>query len=68
MSRTFGHVWAHVGHMWDARYSHAFTGPHMYLTCEKFSPHVGKRVKLEEHMWDTCKHMLAAFEPHADSM
>ena len=59
MSLTCSHMWAYVGHMWDTRHPHVFAGPHMCLTCEHFSSHVGKRVKLEQHMWATCEHMWA---------
>ena len=68
MSRTCGHMWANVGHMWDTRHPRVFAGPHMCLTCEKLSSHVGKRVKLEQHMWNTCEHMWATWGPHVDSM
>ena len=54
MSFTCGHTLARVGHMWGTRYPHVFAGPHMCLTCEKCSSHMGKRVKLEQHMWATC--------------
>ena len=59
MSLTCSHMWANVGHMWHTRYPHVFVRPHMCLTCEHLSSHVGKRVKLEQHMWDTCEHMWA---------
>ena len=52
---------AHVCHMWDTRHPHVSAGPHMCLTCDNFSSHVGKCVKLERHMWDT-------FEPHVGHM
>ncbi len=50
-------MWAHVGRMSNTRYPHVFARPHMCLTCEQFSSHVGKRAKLEQHMWATCEHM-----------
>ena len=38
--------------MSDTRHPHVFARPHMCLTCEKFSSHVGKRVKLKKvHFW-----------------
>ena len=40
--------------MWDTRHPHVLAGPQMCLTCETFPSHVGKRVKLEQHMWATC--------------
>ena len=46
-----------MGHVLDTRHQHALAGAHMRLTCEHFSSHVGKRVKLEQHM-----------EPRVDSM
>ena len=67
MSLTCGHMWAHVGHMWDTRYTHVLAGPHMCLTCQKSSSHVSKRVQLEQHMWATCEHMWATCGPHVDS-
>ena len=60
------HMWPHVGHMSDTGY--VFAEPHMCLTCEKSCSHVGKRVKLEQHMWATCEHMWATCGPHVDSM
>ena len=54
MSLTGGHMWVHVDHMWDTRHPHVFAGPRMRLTCENFSSHVGKRVKLKQHMWARC--------------
>ena len=57
MSLTCSHMWALVCHMWDIRYTHVLARPHMCFTCEQLSPHVGKRVKLEQHMWGTCEHM-----------
>ena len=59
MSLTYGHMWAHVGHMWDTRCPHVFAGPHVCLTCEKSFSRVGKRVKLEQHMWTICEPMWA---------
>ena len=54
MSLTCGHMWAHVGHMWDTRHPLVFAGPQMCLTCEKFFSHVGKLVNLVQNMWATC--------------
>ena len=62
MSLTCGDIWAHLDHMWHTRYAHVFAGPHICLTCEKYSSHVDKRVKLEQHMWDTCESMWATCE------
>ena len=50
MSRICGHMWAFVCHMWDTRYPRVFAGPHVCLTCENFSSHVGNPVKLEQHI------------------
>ena len=57
MSLTGSHMWVHVGHMWVTRHSHVIAEPHMCLTCDNCSSHVDKRVKLEQHTWDTCEHM-----------
>ena len=64
MSLTCSHMWVHVGHTWDTRYTRVFARPHMCFTCEKLSPHVGKLVKLEQHMWDTfLKHLIHMWAP-----
>ena len=65
MSRTCGHMWVHVGHMCDTRYPHVI--PHGCLKCEKSFSYVGKRVKLEQHMWATCEPVNPC-GPHVDSM
>ena len=60
------HMWPYVSSSWShvrhkicrtcKQDAHArFAGPHMCLTCEKYSSHVAKRVKLEQHMWATCE-------------
>ena len=60
MSLTYSHMWADVGHMWDTQYPHVFVRPHMCLTWVRHIPlclnvlsHVGKRVKLKQHICDT---------------
>ena len=69
MSLTCRHMWGHnMCHMWDTRHPHVHAGPHMCLTCEQFSSRVGKRVKLEQNMWDTYEHMWATRGSHVDSM
>ena len=75
MSLTCGHMSSHVATcelMWVTCGTHnirmCFAGPHMCLTCEKCSSHVGKRVKLKQHMWATCEHKWATCGPHVGNM
>ena len=64
MSLACSHMPVYVGHVWDARYPHVFAGAHMCLTCENLSSHVGRRVKLKQHMSATCEPMWATCGPH----
>ena len=57
MSFTSSHVFVHAGRTWNTWYPHVFSRPYMCLTREIFSSR--KRVKQEQHMWDTCEHMRA---------